>query len=269
MKDPNPTTQTSDVLCLHGSASSSRQWRRLVTRLRHTHRVHAPDLIGYGSRRFDARGRLRLDDEVDALLARLPADVGRVHVVGHAYGGAVALRLACRHPERVASLTLYEPAQFLALFEDGLHSAEARELRKLHTTVVEQAGTTFGRWRCAREFVNYGYGRNVWKHLSTARKRRLVAATTKVAAEFNALMVADSTLEDLAALAMPVRILCGTRTRRTAKRICERLAERIPGAYMHWLDGLKHMAPLTDGDFVSTIIAELIDAHTVSVGQAA
>ena len=257
------------VVCLHGSASSSRQWRRLVARLGRRHKVHAPDLIGYGAQRYDPRSRLRLDDEVEAVLAQLPAGTGPFHLVGHAYGGAVALRLACRFPERVESLTLYEPAHFLAVFEGGLHSPEARELRKLHTTVVEQAGTTFGRWRGAREFVNYGYGRNLWKNLTAIQKRRLAAATPKVAAEFNALMVADACYQDLSALAMPVRILCGTRTRRTAKRICELLGDRIPGALVHWLEGLKHMAPLTDGDFVSTIIAEMIDTQTAPLGQAA
>lgn len=262
-------TQHDAVVCLHGSAGSSRQWRRLVGALGRRYRVHTPDLIGYGAQRYDGRARLRLDDEVDAVLAQVPASVGPFHLVGHAYGGAVALRLACRHPGRIASLTLYEPAHFLAVFEDGLHSSEARELRKLHTTVVEQASTTFGRWRGAREFVNYGYGRNVWKSLTPSQKRRLARVAPKVAAEFNALMVADCCLQDLSALTMPVRIFCGTRTRRTAKRICEQLLERIPGALMHWLDGLKHMAPVTHGEFVSTIIADTINGLSSPAGRVA
>ena len=262
-------TNNETLVCLHGSAGSSRQWRKLVARLERRHRVLAPDLIGYGALRYDGRSSVRLDDEVDAILAQVPGDTGPFHLVGHAYGGAVALRLTCRHPERVLSLTLYEPAQFLALFENGLHSSEARELRRLHKTVVAQASTTFGRWRGAREFVNYGYGRNVWKQLSPIQKRRLVAATPKVAAEFNALMVADACPRDLSSLTMPVRILCGTRTRRTAKRICEHLAERIPGALMHWLEGLKHMAPVTDSDLVSAVIAKLIDESSALGGRVA
>ena len=65
-------------------------------------------------------------------------------------------------------------------------------------------------------------------------------------------------MKPLSSLTMPVRILCGTRTRRTAKRICELLADRIPGALMHWLDGLKHMAPVTDASQVNGVIANLI-----------
>jgi pimeloyl-ACP methyl ester carboxylesterase len=42
-----------------------------------------------------------------ALLAAL--DVGKAHVVGHSYGGAVALQLAVEAPEVVATLSLFEP----------------------------------------------------------------------------------------------------------------------------------------------------------------
>lgn len=269
MTSPETTVKRPDVLCLHGSASSGRQWRRLIEHLGRKQRVFAPDLIGYGNNRFNTRNKLRLDDEVDAVLEQLDEATGPMHVVGHAYGGAVALHLACRYPDRVASLTLYEPAQFLSVFEGGLGSVEARELRKLHKTVVDQVATPLGRWRSAREFVNYGYGRNVWKDLTPLQKGRFATAATKVAAEFDALMVSQARLDDVSVLTMPVRILCGTRTRRTAKRVCELLAGRIPGALVHWLDGLKHMAPITDAGLVNTAIAKLIKGDSTVRSMAA
>ena len=36
--------------------------------------------------------------------------VDRAHLVGHSWGGAIALELAAQHPTRVASLVLLEPA---------------------------------------------------------------------------------------------------------------------------------------------------------------
>ena len=269
MKTSTSTVKKPDVVCLHGSASSGRQWRQLMDKVGRRYRVVTPDLIGYGGQRFDTRERLRLDDEVDAVMGQLGDNATPFHLVGHAYGGAVALRLACRYPDRVASLTLYEPAHFLALFDEGLGSAEARELRRLHSTVVSSANSTLGRWRSAREFVNYAHGSNIWKRLTTFEKRRLAAAAPIVAAEFHALMVAGARLDDVSALTMPVRILCGTRTRRTAKRICELLADRIPGALMHWLDGLKHMAPITDASLVNSVIAGLITGSGATARTAA
>ena len=78
-------------------------------------------------------------------------------------------------------------------------------------------------------------------------------------------MVSGARLDDVSALTMPVRILCGTRTRRTAKRVCELLAQRIPGALVHWPDGLKHMAPITDAAMVNTVIADLVAHDTGSI----
>lgn len=269
MQSPTLNAKKPDVVCLHGSASSGSQWRLLVDKLERQYRVVTPHLIGHGGQAFDAGTRLRLDDEVEAILEQLDDKSATFHLVAHAYGGAVALRLACLYPERVASLTLYEPAHFLSLFEDGLSSCEARELRKLHTTVVASAGSTLGRWRSAREFVNYAHGSNLWKRLTTLQKRRLAATAPIVAAEFHALMVAGARLDDVSALTMPVRILCGTRTRRTAKRICELLVDRIPGSLMHWLDGLKHMAPVTDASLVSAVIADLITGNRTPVSARA
>ena len=42
-----------------------------------------------------------------------------VHIVGHSYGGALALRVTLQRPQKVASLTLYEPSCFQLLDELG------------------------------------------------------------------------------------------------------------------------------------------------------
>jgi pimeloyl-ACP methyl ester carboxylesterase len=52
-----------------------------------------------------------------ALLRHL--GVARAHVVGHSYGGLVALRLALDHPERVHTLALIEPPLLLSPFAQG------------------------------------------------------------------------------------------------------------------------------------------------------
>ena len=83
------------VLLLHGSASAGIMWVPVIDGLKSRFRVIAPDLIGYGRTDSwpDGHG-FTVDDElrlVEPLLAHAPAPV---HVVGHSFGGVVALHLA-------------------------------------------------------------------------------------------------------------------------------------------------------------------------------
>lgn len=94
------------VLALHGLTGHGRRWEALFTEHLPDVRVIAPDLRGHG--RSPALPPWNLETIVTDLLALLPA--GPVVVVGHSFGGACALHLAHRHPERVRGLVLLDPA---------------------------------------------------------------------------------------------------------------------------------------------------------------
>jgi pimeloyl-ACP methyl ester carboxylesterase len=106
------------VVLLHSSMSSKSQWRGLVDTMRCASRVIAPDLLGYGAAPMpDTAAGFGLHTEVRRLQALLQERVpsGPLHLVGHSYGGAVALRLALALGTRVRGLTLYEPTAFHAV----------------------------------------------------------------------------------------------------------------------------------------------------------
>src|SRR5262245_14669535 len=90
------------VLLLHGSASAAVMWAPAIDALKPKFRVIAPDLIGYGRTESWVDGHdFSADDELRLLEPLLPGNVP-VHVVGHSYGGLVALahRLRRRLPLR-------------------------------------------------------------------------------------------------------------------------------------------------------------------------
>lgn len=71
--------------------------------------IAAPDLIGHGRSSWAAPWTL--DANVAALADLLDVDTGGpVVVVGHSFGGAVALNLAAARPDLVAALVLLDPA---------------------------------------------------------------------------------------------------------------------------------------------------------------
>ena len=113
------------VVCLHSSGSSSGQWRRLIESQQAAHRFIAFDFHGHGRSPDFAGDAYELRSESEAVFSSLPPSREPIHLVGHSYGGAVALDLAVRYPGRFASVTVFEPVLF-ALLDPG--SAEFAEI---------------------------------------------------------------------------------------------------------------------------------------------
>lgn len=94
-----------DLVLIHGVPGSSGSWAAVADRLAQDHRVHVPDLLGFGaSPRPQSDEALAPPAQAEALAAALEPD--RAVLVGHDYGGPVALALAAAHPERVEAVVL-------------------------------------------------------------------------------------------------------------------------------------------------------------------
>ncbi len=85
------------VVLLHSALGDSRLWRHQLEVLRPDFEVVAPDLPGWGATPLPTEPF----SFVDAVAAELPAVL-----VGNSFGGAVALRTALAHQDRVERLVL-------------------------------------------------------------------------------------------------------------------------------------------------------------------
>ena len=104
------------IVMVHGNPTWSFYYRELVRALRGDYRTIAPDHIGCGlsDKPDDARYRYTLSQRVadlEALLEHL--DLGKsLTLVGHDWGGMIAMAWAVRHPDRVARIVLMNTAAF-------------------------------------------------------------------------------------------------------------------------------------------------------------
>jgi pimeloyl-ACP methyl ester carboxylesterase len=94
------------VLLIHGLAGSSRTWDAVMPALAERYDVIAPDLLGHGES-AKPMGDYSLGAFASGLRDLLAVlDVGSVTIVGHSFGGGVAMQLAYQHPELVDRLVL-------------------------------------------------------------------------------------------------------------------------------------------------------------------
>ncbi|MGE2720981.1 alpha/beta fold hydrolase [Mycolicibacterium celeriflavum] len=95
----------AQVLVIHGLTGHGQRWQTLATRHLPEYTVVAPDLIGHGRSSWAAPWSI--DANVAALAELLD---GPAVVVGHSFGGAVALNLAAARPDLVSRIVLLDPA---------------------------------------------------------------------------------------------------------------------------------------------------------------
>jgi lipase len=102
-------TRPPQILAVHGLTGHGLRWQTLATKHLPELAIVAPDLIGHGRSSWSAPWNI--DANVGALAAVLDADAdGPVVVVGHSFGGAIALNLAAVRPDLVSALVLLDPA---------------------------------------------------------------------------------------------------------------------------------------------------------------
>lgn len=247
----------TQVVCFHSSQSSGAQWRPLLHSFRDPPpAVATPDLIGYGRAPQPVQGfaeDFRLADEITHLNTHSDALQQRpLHLVGHSYGGALALKWAREHPQAVASVTLYEPVSFHVLGDDD----PARE----EISAIAAQMDSLSDAEAAALFVDYWNHPGYFAALPERVRRTMIAQQPKVNADFAALLHEPASLEDYAAVTCPVLLLHGSDSPLSSRRVAALLATTLPECQEQTVAG-GHMAPLTDASQVVPLMSEFLNQH--------
>jgi long-chain acyl-CoA synthetase len=105
--DVSPELPLRTLVFLHGFGGQSAQWHYQVQKFALENRVIAPDLRGHGLSDKPAQGydMRTLQSDLVKVLDLLNVR-GKIVLIGHSFGGAIAVDYAAAHPERVESLVL-------------------------------------------------------------------------------------------------------------------------------------------------------------------
>jgi pimeloyl-ACP methyl ester carboxylesterase len=248
------------VMLVHSSVSGARQWRRLMEDLRDRFRVRAVNLFGYGKTPpWPAEATQSLDDQARLVEAALPADAGEIYLVGHSFGGSVAMKAAARLAGRVARLVLLETNPFYLLAQSGRIDAfaEAMELRDC----VKKFGA-LGEWATAAEkFADYWGGAGTWREMTLERRSAFAEALKPNFFEWDAVMNEATSVEQWASLLPRATLLvCDPGTVLPIREIAALLRRAGPGWTYTEVPGAGHMAPLTRPDLINPLVGSFLSA---------
>jgi pimeloyl-ACP methyl ester carboxylesterase len=244
------------IVLLHCSSGSSGVWVPVMSHLGQTHHVLAPDMLGYGRNApWPRRAVLAPDDELGVVEALLDIADQPVHLVGHSYGGTVALNCARRYSGQVASLTLIEPVAFHLLRRANEPDAwlEIATLAERHMALVDEGQDG----EAAEAFIAYWMGPQAWQRMPDTARHSVVRTAAKVAAEWRLMFAAGDDLKAIAGIEAPTLLVCGGRTRTPARRVDTILRQALPHARRHEIAEAGHMSPLTH----PAHIADAIRSH--------
>jgi len=240
------------VVLLHSSQSASSQWRQLMQQLQGKVNLLAVDLLGYGNApQPEASAHFRLATEVPRVQQALQAANIQTPVilVGHSYGGALALKLATEGAVAVSKLALYEPVSFHVLPDD---SPGMQEIRTVSDAMHGKDAT-----ECTRTFVDYWNQPGYFDALPAKIQGLMVRQAVKVALDFDALLNEPLSLKDYARLQQPLLLMTGEFTRRSAQAVVRSLTTVLTNATVKQVPA-GHMGPLTHPAEVNPLIIDFI-----------
>ncbi len=227
-------------LALHCSLAHSGAWRGVGEALQTKATLFAPDFPGHG-KNTDAPDAFNHVDQAIAIAAQGLHEP--VDIVAHSFGAYIALRLAIQFPDKIKSLSLYEPV-FMAAVRDsapGLHAQNAREMGEITAAIAEG-----NRAKAARLFMDIWGDGSDWDAQAPEAKDYFKARITQPCVIQP--WVSDDASGSLSLLKqvnMPVLLMDGEHSPAIMAKVQNSLAERIPNASRATVGGASHMGIVT------------------------
>ncbi len=238
LPDADPGQDTLPILLIHGYPESSFMWRDLLASLASSgRRALAPDLRGYGNSPPFRPGTWEDHMEVVEEFRR-GADLDRVVLVVHDWGGLIGMRWACDHPEAVGGLVISNTG----FFPDGRWHGLANALRTEGVGEATLEGLDRDSFAAGLRTMGKGFDDaavdEYWKAYTTEEGRRGQLELYR-SGDFEKLVPYEGRL---AALGVPTLILWGENDDFAPVGGAYRFNKEIPGSKLVLIEDAGHFA---------------------------
>lgn len=232
----------SPVVFIHGSFATPATWKRWFTLLsEHYHCIAirlpghdgAPDYHDY--HQPDIETEVLLIERVVERLTDQP-----VHLIGHSFGGVVALSTALSQRVPIARLSLFEPVAVWLLeqlqTQDGIQTA-LDSVERFLTSYRQDA--EMNPMAC-RQLIEFWGGDGVFEPLPEHVKNGMATMTPQNLRHWDVCTTSTFTVQDVQRLAMPVDLVHGSESSPVAHHINQQLQRLIPVATLSEIQGATH-----------------------------
>ena len=244
------------TLLFHSSGLSGRQWHRLGESLAEP--WIAPDLSGYDNG-ADWHDGPAWSVDTQAMLEILDAQSGPVDLVGHSYGGSIAIQLARLRPGRVRKLVVHEPVLWGALFSDGPDHLKEPFHEFVSSGFLDLDGGGDAAWM--ESFVDYWNVPGAWKKMLPRHQQAFLRVGRKVFREVRDLCLDRTPASAFDDATASMLFTVGEQSPAEERAVCMILSERKSNRRVQVLPG-GHMGPVADPDsFAAAAIAFLSEVE--------
>ncbi|WP_458776871.1 alpha/beta fold hydrolase [Desulforhopalus sp. 52FAK] len=224
------------IVMLHGSMASKEQWSSLARMLSKEYRVVTIDLLGYGNSPMPKiLEEYDIEEESQHILNTLAEieNLHSYHLVGHSYGGAVALHYAFTHQRKVKSLTLYEPMAFHLLHQDHPLLVESYDMAADIVEDIQEGNSVTG----AKKFIDLWLPEGTFDRTTELEKKMLAVGVKKMVHDFRSAVTAPHGTKDYMELHIPTCLLAGQTSPDYSLCIADVVGSCLPNIEIHNVEG--------------------------------
>ena len=248
------------VVLLHSTAATNRQWKKLIELLSSDYNLIAPNLLGYGETDcWNSDKPQTLADQAEIVRKFIPESGKKFSLVGHSFGGSVAMMAAKIFRHQLNKLVLIEPNPNYLLRVMG-RIDEFNEIVALRDCIKINGADD--KWEiAAKVFADYFNGKGAWKAMGADRRIKFIKALKPNYYEWDPVMNEQTSIEDwYSYLPKNTTVLSCKKTINSISSIIQLLRSNMKTwNFIEYKEG-GHMAPLTTPDIINPIIAKaLID----------
>lgn len=242
------------IILIHSSVAGAKQWRSLMNILSDRFHLIAINMFGYGKTTAWSDDEVQtLADQAELVSPFLPKNGEAIFIVGHSFGGSVAMKTATLFREQVNRLVLIEPNPFYLLAQH--ERSEAYEEVANMRDVIKSCGQTKS-WDLAAEvFANYWTGEGSWDAMPEDRRSKFAAALKPNFHEWDAVMNETTSIAEWkVSLPEDTTVISAADTVRSIREICQIFEDNIPKWKHVQIKRGGHMAALTNPNMINPIV---------------